>query len=62
MKWRWLIWNRLPWEDMKADTREEKHAKIGKMKSSMCPQVLAADPSNACVSHPFCADVSKLWI
>ncbi|KAG0622961.1 hypothetical protein M758_3G137100 [Ceratodon purpureus] len=36
----YLVNGRLPWEDVKANTREEKHAKIKKMKMDMCAEVL----------------------
>lgn len=36
----YLLNGSLPWEDVKANTREEKHAKIKEMKMDMCAEVL----------------------
>jgi hypothetical protein len=40
LKWSCSTWDSLPWEDVKANTREEKHAKIKEMKMDMCAEVL----------------------
>lgn len=43
LRWSCSTWDSLPWENVKANTREEKHTKIKKMKMDMCAEVLTSD-------------------